>query len=70
MTMRVADTLEVRRWILGYGALAEVAEPQSLREALRVEIERAAAMLTPSRRPLAIVGSSRKPRKAAARNPS
>jgi predicted DNA-binding transcriptional regulator YafY len=68
MTMRVADTLEVRRWILGYGAQAEVVEPQTLREALRGEIERAAAMLMPSRMPLAIVGSSRKPRKAASRS--
>ena len=35
MTLRVADTLEVRRWILGFGPEAEVLEPAALREALR-----------------------------------
>jgi predicted DNA-binding transcriptional regulator YafY len=39
ITLRVADTVEVRRWILGYGAQAEVVEPASLREALRAEAE-------------------------------
>jgi len=39
MTLRVADTLEVRRWILGYGTDAEVLEPDGLREALRQEAE-------------------------------
>ncbi len=34
LSLRVADTLEVRRWILGYGPDAEVMEPASLREAL------------------------------------
>jgi predicted DNA-binding transcriptional regulator YafY len=53
MTLRVADTLEVRRWILGYGVQAEVVEPASLREALRVEAEALAARLAPERRPLA-----------------
>jgi hypothetical protein len=53
MTLRVADTLEVRRWILGYGAQAEVVEPQSLREALRVEADALARKLTPTRLPAA-----------------
>jgi predicted DNA-binding transcriptional regulator YafY len=55
MTLRVADTLEVRRWILGYGAEAEVLEPASLREALRLEAEAVARQLAPRRRPLAAV---------------
>ncbi|HET9488490.1 MAG TPA: transcriptional regulator [Methylomirabilota bacterium] len=53
MTLRVADTLEVRRWILGYGTDAEVMEPDAVREALRQEAESLARMLVPSRRPLA-----------------
>lgn len=53
MTMRVADTLEVRRWILGYGTQAEIVEPAALREAIRREAEAVAALLVPGRRPLA-----------------
>jgi predicted DNA-binding transcriptional regulator YafY len=53
MTLRVADTLEVRRWILGYGVQAEVIAPASLREALRVEAAGLAARLAPQRPPLA-----------------
>lgn len=65
MTMRVADTLEVRRWILGYGAQAEVVEPASLREAIRGEAEAVAALLIPGRRPLALTRSARPGRGAA-----
>jgi predicted DNA-binding transcriptional regulator YafY len=54
--LTVADTLEVRRWILGYGSQAEVLEPASLREALRTEAEALARTLTPRRRPLALLG--------------
>src|SRR5713101_308069 len=36
LSLRVADTLEVRRWILGYGPDAEVVEPAALRETLRL----------------------------------
>lgn len=68
MSLRVSDTLEVRRWILGYGAQAQVVEPQSLREALRLEISRAAAMLAPSRMPPAAVRSSRRANNAGARS--
>ena len=32
-TLRVADTFEVRRWILGFGNEVEVTEPAALREA-------------------------------------
>src|SRR5258705_8546303 len=34
MTLLVADTLEVRRWILGFGVEAGVLAPEALREAL------------------------------------
>lgn len=53
LTLRVADTLEVRRWILGYGVQAEVLAPSSLREALRAEAQALADRLAPQRRPLA-----------------
>jgi predicted DNA-binding transcriptional regulator YafY len=53
MTLTVANTLDVRRWILGYGMQAEVVAPEGLREALRVEAEHVAAMLTHQRKPLA-----------------
>src|SRR5207247_3371058 len=45
MTLQVADTLEVRRWILGYGVEAEVVEPQTLRATLRDGAEALAAKL-------------------------
>jgi hypothetical protein len=61
MTLRVADTLEVRRWILGYGTDAEVVEPDALREALRQEAESLARVLTPGRRPLAAVAPAPRP---------
>jgi predicted DNA-binding transcriptional regulator YafY len=60
LTLRVADTLEVRRWILGFGAQAEVVEPASLREALRREAADLAAALMPSRRPLAGAARTRR----------
>ncbi len=34
MRLAVADTLEVRRWLMGFGAGVEVLEPASLREAI------------------------------------
>ena len=49
MTLQVADTLEVRRWILSYGSEAEVLAPASLREALRLEAEALARKLAPLR---------------------
>jgi len=50
MTLRVADTLEVRRWILGFGPEAEVLEPAALRDALRLDAEALARKLAPQRR--------------------
>ena len=56
MSLRVADTLEVRRWILGFGSEAEVLAPASLREALRLEGEALARKLAPQRLPAAPAG--------------
>jgi predicted DNA-binding transcriptional regulator YafY len=53
LDLRVADTLEVRRWILGYGPDAEVVRPAGLREALRKEAESLARKLIPARMALA-----------------
>lgn len=52
LRLRVADTLEVRRWLLGFGAEVEVLEPLALREAIRQEAERLLTALAPTRRPL------------------
>jgi predicted DNA-binding transcriptional regulator YafY len=53
MTLRVADTLEVRRWIFGFGSEAEILEPATLREALRRDAEALARKLAPQRMPAA-----------------
>jgi predicted DNA-binding transcriptional regulator YafY len=45
LTLEVADTIEVRRWVLGFGGDAEVLEPASLRDAIRHEVERLTAVL-------------------------
>ncbi len=65
LRLRVADTLEVRRWLLGFGAEVEVLEPPTLREAIRREAERLVAALTPARKPLARVGGGRPGRRGA-----
>jgi predicted DNA-binding transcriptional regulator YafY len=52
LTLRVADTLEVRRWLLGFGVQAEVVEPAALREAIRGEAAALAARPEPTRMPL------------------
>jgi len=39
MSLEAADTLELKRWILGFGQDAEVLEPKELRQAIRVEAE-------------------------------
>jgi predicted DNA-binding transcriptional regulator YafY len=61
MTLRVADTLEVRRWLLGYGAEVEVLEPPRLREVLRHEAEALMAKLASTRKPLAEVQPGYRP---------
>jgi predicted DNA-binding transcriptional regulator YafY len=77
LTLQVADTFEVRRWLLGFGVDAEVLEPLALREALRQQAVAVAEMLgkpyTPIRStaaggpPLARgSASARKPPRAAA----
>ncbi len=55
LILTVADTLEVRRWILGFGVEAEVVAPESLRKALLAEAEQMAASRTSRRMPLATV---------------
>ena len=65
LMLRVADTLEVRRWILGYGVQAEVLEPPALREALRAEAEAVARQLAPARLPLAPAPTAARPRPTA-----
>jgi predicted DNA-binding transcriptional regulator YafY len=39
MSLEVGDTLELKRWILGFGQEAEVLEPKELRQAIRKEAE-------------------------------
>ena len=39
LAMRVADTLELRRWVLSFGSEAEVLEPESLRVEIRNEAQ-------------------------------
>ena len=53
LRLRVADTVEVRRWLLGFGAEVDVLAPLALREAIRREAERLVAVLAPARKPLA-----------------
>jgi predicted DNA-binding transcriptional regulator YafY len=39
LSLRVADTLELRRWILSFGSEAEVLDPTSLRNEIRDEVQ-------------------------------
>jgi predicted DNA-binding transcriptional regulator YafY len=55
VTLRVADTLELRRWILGYGPEAEVMEPVAIRERLAKEAAALAEKLVPQRPSLAAI---------------
>ena len=54
MTVDVADTLELRRWILGYGVAAEIIEPVALRDWLRAEAAALTVALGAHRRALAL----------------
>ena len=51
--LAVADTLEVRRWLLGFGAAVHVLAPPTLREAIRRE----AVALASARKPPARTGA-------------
>jgi predicted DNA-binding transcriptional regulator YafY len=55
MTLHVADTLEVRRWLLGYGVLVDVLEPAGLRTALLAEAVALAARVASNRKPLSSI---------------
>jgi predicted DNA-binding transcriptional regulator YafY len=59
MTLRVADTPEIRRWLAGFGPDAEVLEPAGLREALRLQAQAAARAAVGGRRPGTAVGVPR-----------
>ncbi len=65
LRLRVADTLELRRWLLGFGADAEVITPTALREALLREGEKLVAALVPRRKPPARMGGA--PRRVSGR---
>jgi predicted DNA-binding transcriptional regulator YafY len=52
IVLRVADTLEVRRWILSYGSQADILEPTALREEIMAEAQALVAALSNDRRPL------------------
>jgi len=64
LTLRVADTLEVRRWILGHGPDAEVMQPASLRHALQQQAAAVASKLAPLRALPRQVTSDSTPRRA------
>jgi predicted DNA-binding transcriptional regulator YafY len=59
LRLRIADTGEVRRWLLGFGAEAEVLEPVALRETIAREAQRLAATLADARKPPARAGKQR-----------
>ena len=66
MRYAVEAPLEMRPWLLGWGAGAEVLEPPALRAALRDEATRLAAKLAPPVSPSDPAGGAAAPRRAAA----
>jgi predicted DNA-binding transcriptional regulator YafY len=66
LRLRVADTGELRRWLLGFGAEVEVLEPAALREAIAGEAGRVVALLG-ARKPPAHAGQRRPARPAVSR---
>jgi predicted DNA-binding transcriptional regulator YafY len=47
LTMDVDGTVEVRNWVLGFGAMAEVLEPRALREEIAAEARKMVALYAP-----------------------
>jgi predicted DNA-binding transcriptional regulator YafY len=61
LTLKVADTPDIRRWLLGFGPDAEVVEPPGLREALRLQASALARTLIPGRRPARAIAALIRP---------
>jgi len=70
MALKVADTPDIRRWLLGFGLDAEVVEPAALREALRLQAESLARTLASTRRPGQAIPLSEPPSAALSRGSS
>ena len=50
LRMEVGGTTELRNWVLSFGGGAEVLEPESLRDEVAAELERALARYRPGPR--------------------
>lgn len=70
MTLKVADTPDIRRWLLGFGPDAEVVEPAGLRETLRLQAEALVRGLSPTRRPTKAISLTEPPTPFLSRLPS
>ncbi len=60
LTLRVASTMEVGRWVRGWGDAVEVLAPAALRDELRQEAVRIARIYSAPAKPLRKVGTARK----------